>query len=71
MWTDLNMDDSSTLLFVENAPVLNVSINHNFTPESIIVVLTFESGDEILLCDSSIETSSTFLCGTIFFYNIL
>ena len=25
MWTDLNMDDSSTLLFVEDAPVLNVS----------------------------------------------
>ena len=25
MWTDLNMDDSSTLLFVEDAPVLKVS----------------------------------------------
>lgn len=26
MWTDLNMDDSSTLLFVENAPVLNLEL---------------------------------------------
>lgn len=26
MWTDLNLDDSSTLLFVEDAPVLKVSI---------------------------------------------
>lgn len=32
MWTDLSMDDSSTLLFVEDAPILNVSlcINHDF-----------------------------------------
>lgn len=26
MWTDLSLDDSSTLLFVEDAPVLKVSI---------------------------------------------
>ena len=26
MWTDLSLDNSSTLLFVEDAPVLKVSI---------------------------------------------
>ncbi|CAH3194260.1 unnamed protein product, partial [Porites evermanni] len=38
MWTDLNMDDSSTLLFVEDAPVLNLELCSE--PHSLWVATT-------------------------------